>query len=202
MDNRTVKIKSSVKRRRAPLRDSSRENIYITLMNDGCEDFFNYINWLNLAKSSNTIVLPSTNYYYIPVDLQDTEILINLKPLNFIKDLKAFLINIRSLLPEYSYLTGYFEDYCTDMNKTDSYSKNMEENNSRTCNGNIKKNNGHNESRAVRKLRSLFNPGINYLHTNKSARSLLEGIGFTVLNITGLNGKTYFCAQKRPSVNR
>ncbi|HDZ42095.1 MAG TPA: hypothetical protein ENH59_10530 [Bacteroidetes bacterium] len=147
MDNRDIDIRNYVKRRRSHLRSSNRENMYITLLNDGCEDLFTYINWMNLGDCCNAIVLPATTYFYIPENLDDTEILVNLKPLNLIEDLGCLLSSILDLLPVYSYFTVFLEE-CKNENK-------------------------------------------------ESLKPLLESTGFKVLDITGLNEKTFFCAQKQ-----
>ncbi|HCC70831.1 MAG TPA: hypothetical protein DEQ09_06740 [Bacteroidales bacterium] len=190
---KTTRIKNSVYHRRIPVTDSSRDNLYRTLSNDGCEDFYNYIDWLNLAKKPDIIILPRKgSFYYMPEDLKDTETLINLKPLNLIKDLRSFLKSIYSFLPEYSYFTGCFEDH------DDRVRKSREgENNSIISTGNVKENT-NNSSWMFNMIHHLFSQGFNIPITRRSSKSLLENTGFTILDITGLNGKTYFCVQKRP----
>lgn len=156
MDNRDIYIRNCAKRRRSYLRNTYRENMYITLLNDGCEDLYTYINWMNLSECCNAVVLPATTYpYHIPEDMSDTEILVNLKPLNLIEDLGSFLSSVLSLLPESSYFTGFLED-CGD--------------------------------------KSLIKGSL----TKESLKSLLESTGFLVLDITGLNEKTFFYVQKQP----
>jgi len=199
MESRLIKIKNPSYRQGNRLRNYlCRENLYITLLNDGCEDFYNYITWLDIDENFIATVLPVISCYcYIPEELEETDIIINLKPINLIKDLKAFFVKMRTLIPEYSYLTGYFENNDTD---------NLKLKDAMTVKSIYDRRNGKKYSRHIRYMRSwvhkivtrFFNKGISNMLTKKSATSLLEDTGFTVMNITGLNGKTYFCAQKTP----
>ncbi|MFO7851452.1 MAG: hypothetical protein ACQERS_05340 [Bacteroidota bacterium] len=202
MENRSTEIKQSVHQHRPSVKGTYREDLYRTLSNDGCEDFYNYIDWLDIAKNLNVIVLPAVKYfYYIPEDLKNTETVINLKPLNLIKDLRSFLVKIYTFLPEYSYFTGYFEDYSNGKNQSDEKDKYQPgENADKVISGN--KQNRHKLSWFYKIINILFNTGIKQRLSKKSARSLLEGVGFTVHDITELNGKKYFCAQKKSAASR
>ena len=79
---KTTRIKNSVYYRTTPIKDAYSGYLYKQLSAEGCEDFYNYIDWLDLVKDLNVIVLPKTNhYYYIQEDLKNTKTVINLKPL-------------------------------------------------------------------------------------------------------------------------
>lgn len=185
-------IKSPVYHKRIPDRDLNRENLFRTLSNDGCEDFYNYIEWLDLAKSADVLIIPrTTSFYYIPEDLKNIETVINLKPLNLIKDLKPFLSRIYSFIPEYSYFTGCFDTYEGTATQNISPGKNIMKNTGNVYDKKIK------NSWLNNIISRLFRLGFKLPLTRKSAKSLLAYTGFTVFDMTVLNGKTYFCAQKR-----
>ena len=188
---KTTRIKNSVYYNKIPDRGTNNKNLFKSLSKDGCEDFFNYLDWLDLAKSTEVIILPRKgSFYYAPEDFQNTETVINLKPINFIKNLKSFISKIYSFLPEYSFFAGCFEEH------KGNYGNRQSEGVYDIGSGSI--NNSSNKSPwLLNWTNRLFNYGPHSLIDRKSAKSVLELSGFTVLDITTLNGKTYFCAQKR-----
>ena len=190
----TTRIKNSVYHRKSVLKDPSRENLYRTLCNDGCEDFYNYIDWLDLAKSTDAIVLPaSSSFFYMPDDLRNAELVINLKPLNLIEDLGSFLAETYSMLPAYSYFTGCFEPYdSTTEGRTAIKRYVLQEDHL----------NSKKEKQPVswiqNIIKNIFDTGSKRYLTTKSLISSMRSAGFTVLDTTRLNDKIYFCVQKRP----
>ncbi|MBN1386911.1 MAG: hypothetical protein JW965_00605 [Bacteroidales bacterium] len=194
---KTTKIKSSVYYKTSTVKDAYSGYLYKQLSDEGSEDFYNYINWLDLVKELNFIILPRTNYYYYqPEDLENIKTVINLKPLNRINKLVPFLESIFSILPDYSYLTGCYENntmnnaginqrYITRTNKRDKSKGNENENRYRG-------------SWLFNNMKRIFSSGTYHQLSKERTTSLLKEAGFTILDITALNGRTYFCAQKRP----
>jgi len=199
---KTTRIKNSVYYKTTPVKDAYSGYLYKQLSAEGCEDFYNYIDWLDLVKDLNVIVLPKTNYYYyIQEDLKNTKTLINLKPLNRIKDVKSFLENIFSILPDYSFLTGCYDNNNIMKPQVDVEQKYMEgESDKNNSTGNDYQN-MYKDSWLYNRIKRIFNSGANRQLTKTSTISLMKEAGFTVLDITGLNGRTYFCVQKRPSTD-
>lgn len=74
------------------------------------ENFSNYLDKLHMGKDRNLMVLSSNHYYYEAEDLKWVKILVNVKQLNDIKEVRDFLISICSVLPEKSYFIGCFFD--------------------------------------------------------------------------------------------
>jgi len=195
---KTTRIKNSVYYKTSPAKDTYSGYLYKQLSGEGCEDFYNYINWLDLVNDLNVIVLPGTRYfYYHPEDLVNTKTVINLKPLNRIKNLFSFLENIFSILPDYCYLTGCYEN--NSMKKESGANQRYIE---RKSVKGKNRGNGH-ENRYplswLYNLKSIVNSGTNRQLSKESTTSLMKNVGFTVLDITAWNGRTYFCVQKRPS---
>ncbi len=196
---KTTRIKNSVYYKTSPAKDAYSGYLYKQLSDEGCEDFYNYINWLDLVNDLNVIVLPRASYfYYHPEDLENTKTVINLKPLNRIKNLFSFLENVFSILPEYSYLTGCYENNIMKK-KAGAKQKYIEREN-----GSGKNRRNGNESRYpgswfYNGMKIILNSGTNRQLSKETTTSLMKNVGFTVLDITALNGRTYFCVQKRPS---
>src|SRR5665648_194429 len=58
----------------------------------GGKNFFRYLKRFNLTKEPDLLILsPNSHFYYDANDLKNIRTLINLKKLNWIKDLDAFL---------------------------------------------------------------------------------------------------------------
>ncbi len=196
---KTTRIKNSVYYKTRTASDAYSGYLYKQLTDEGCEDFYNYINWLDLVNDINIIVLPGTSYfYYHPEDLVNTKTVINLKPLNRIKNLFSFLENVFSILPDYSYLTGCYENNNTKK-KTEGEHKNIKRIIGKGENGGNHHENRYPGSWLYKGMIRIFNSGTNRQLSKESITSLLKSAGFTVLDITALNGRTYFCAQKRPA---
>jgi hypothetical protein len=138
------------------------------------DDFLQYLQWLQLENEPNLLTLSSTHHYYYDYDdLKNIKILINLKPLNRIKHLKHFLRNLVRLLPQKSNFIGCFKN--TIQNR--SYF-------------------------SLSKTSDYFSGLINYIDlrtenslTIKEVSKLLEDNKLNVVDITEINGMTYFCSQ-------
>ena len=149
------------------------------ILSEGGNDFFQYLNWTGLVKEPNLMVLSSMHhYYYDHNDLMGIKTLINLKKLNQIKHLESFLHTLFRILPSRSFLVGCFKNSNNNRNSMPFY------NSSKFFNGLI----NIFDSRAERSL------------SKKIVTSLLENYGFKVIDITDINGMTYFWAQnlRRP----
>lgn len=141
------------------------------LVKEGGENFFLYIDWHGLANESNMLVLPARkHYYYESGDLKSITTLINLKSLNLIKHLDSFLNNVCiSLSPKTNFI-GCF---------TDRKSHNWK--------GFI--------SRIYKGLINFLDSTIDMDIDKNDALRLLETHGFKVIDMTEINGLTYFRAQ-------
>lgn len=166
------------------------------LLSEGNEDFYSYLDWIGLSKYPDLLVLSASHhYYYDAEDMKDVKALVNLKTINEIKQVKAFLNNIYDIIPERTYFLGYFRD--SDYSGSD-----------------LKKGNEVRRQQAVMAEENGISSGIPFLNmmynildqkTNRNmsktyVRLLLKEAGFRVLDITELNGLTYFCVQKSQAV--
>jgi hypothetical protein len=140
------------------------------------------------------MVLPySKHYYYESKDLKKVKILVNPKRLNDIKNIRDFLFNISSVLPLKSYFIGaFFNNKDKNILSSEPY-KSPE-----ALSGSID---------LVENGISSSVPFLNFLYRlidfrierymTKTAVSLqLANVSLKVLNMTDINGLTYFCTQK------
>jgi hypothetical protein len=167
------------------------------LIEEGGESFFNYVDWLGLAKDPDLIVLSSLHhYYYDPEEMNNFQTVINLKELNLIKDVKNFLRSCLQILPPNSNFIGCF----IDNEKTNGYEV---KNGSSYVN---KRNRDAIDNGIISRI-----PFINMLYSIMDSKTirymskhsislLLENCGFKVMDMTDINGLTFFHSQKLKSV--
>jgi len=173
--------------------------VFEILTAEGCENFVNYIEWLGLAKDPDLLVLSSLHhYYYDAEEMKKVKTVVNLKELNQIKQIKRFLHTIFHLLPQKSYFIGRF----VDNKKINGYA--LRTNSSSYLN---KRSFDDIENGIVSQipflnmLYSLMDSRTNKYMSGRNVTLLLEDHGFKVVDMTELNGLTYFCAQRLQTVD-
>jgi len=156
----------------------------------GGKSFYNYIDWLGLSKDPDLIVLSSMHHYYYDADdLKDIKTVVNLMPLNQIKQVKGFFHSIYHLIPHKCYFVGCFADH----KKHNRYIFNrnpLDENSESVKHGILSKIPLLNIAYRMMDARTD-----KYL-SGKNITLFLEDLGFKVLDMSELDGLTYFCAQK------
>jgi len=144
------------------------------IISEGGNDLFKYLTWTGLAKEPNLMVLSSMHhYYYDHKDMAGIKTLINLKKLNQVKHLESFLHTLFRILPSRAYFVGCFKN-----NKQHRKSSSLT-----------------NSARFFTGLVNIFNSRPERPLTKKGVNQLMEEHGFKVIDITDLNGMTYFWAQ-------
>ena len=140
----------------------------VDLVAEGGESLFRYLKSLNLSKEPNLVVLPSNHhYFYDEEDLKDVRTLINLRKLNHIRDTNKFLQNLSKILPEGINFIGCFTE---DNNFSQE---------------------GFLSGLSVRFANFLDFKTDNRMN-KKDVSELLEKYGFKVIDMTEINGLTYF----------
>lgn len=161
------------------------------LAEEGHRIIVNYLEWLKLNEDPNLIVLsPEHHYYYDDEELKEVTTILNLKPLNHIKDIKEFLLTINHILSNRSYFVGSFIDrknhFWTPVpqlhGKIDAFE-----------NGIISR------IPVLNMIYDLMDSRTNRNMTRKSATLLLEEAGMKILDMTEINGLTCFCSRKTTS---
>lgn len=187
IDNQELKQRNKQKLNSIDLTVESPANDLLKLEMD--EDFLNYLNWIGLAKKSGLIVLSSEHhYFYDKEDLKNIKTVVNIVPLNKIDNLKQFLGMIFNLIQHTSYFTGCFRDD----NKV-SYLFSRE---SYGTKADYIKHGILSRIPLVNIINNLLDTRTNKYLSKKNITFILENQGFEVLDMTELNGLTYFCAKK------
>lgn len=168
--------------------------VFEILAAEGCENFVNYIEWLGLAKDPDLVVLSSIHHYYFDAEeMNNVKTVVNLKELNQIKQINSFLHSIFHIMPQKSNFIGCFVD-------------------NKKINGYVLRNNSssyHNKrsfddiengivSRIpfLNMLFSFMDSRTNKYMSGRNVSLLLENHGFKVMDMTELDGLTYFYAQR------
>jgi len=139
-------------------------------------NFYSYLKNIGLFGEPDLMILSSKHHYYCDgKELKSVRTLINLKKLNLIKHLDMFLFTLIRILPQNANFIGCFSD-------------------SKALKGNA--------FRVYRPSR-LFNRFINFLDSSSDhnmdkneVSEVLERNGFKIVDMTEMNGLTYFYSQK------
>ena len=161
---------------------------------EGCESFFNYVDWLGLANDPDLVMLPSTNhFYYDAEDLKEVRTVINLRQLNRFKQIREFLHTIHRVVPYKCYFIGFFTEsknqigFWSDKNKAhDQIPGKVDP----VKNGIVSR------IPFVNMIYNIIDSRYNRFMTKRAVTLLLEDASLKILDMTELNGLTYFCTQK------
>lgn len=164
------------------------------LIAEGGESFYNYVDWLGLSKDPDLIVLSSQHhYYYEAEEMNNVKTVINMKELNQIKQVKYFLHSIYNILPQKSNFIGCFVDN-TKINqyvlRNGSSSHHREKSNDDIENGIVS------AVPFINRLFSILDSKTNTYLSESSVTFLLKDFGFKVMDMTLIDGFTYFHSQK------
>jgi hypothetical protein len=142
------------------------------------ENFSAYLNKLSIGNDRNLMVLSTNHYYYEAADLKWVKILVNVKQLNEIREIRDFIFSISSVLPVKSYFIGCFFD-----NKTRNYFDPTEH-------GILSRN------PFLNVVYSLIDFRTHRYLTKTTVNSHFEQAALKIQDITEIEELTYFCAQK------
>jgi hypothetical protein len=148
----------------------------VNMIAEDGENFFHYLKDLGLSRENNLVVLSSRHhYFYDENELKNVSTLINLRKLNLIKYLDEFLFSLFQVLPVNTKFLGCFNDCNTSGSNGASLL--------------------HPLKLLKQKVNNLEFKGERTLNKNKVSE-ILESYGFKIINMTEMNGLTYFCTQK------
>jgi hypothetical protein len=153
---------------RKPVTDHASLNV----VTEEGEFFLSYIRKLNTDIDSNVLVLSSKHHYYYDKDeLKDVSAVINLKRLNFMDHLESYLHGICGILSQNAKFIGCFADR-------------------KTINGN------RIPSRIYKRVLTFLDGKTNIEIDKKYLLRLFESCGFRTIDMTEINGLTYFTTIK------
>ena len=207
MDNNYAGLNSGAKNDQAinntyRVNNASRErklNILLSELTDEVrEDLITYLNRMGLTGEAQILVIPSTrHFFYDADDLKGIKTVINLKQLNYVREIREFLRKIADMLPNNSSFVGCFIDNKLQTGFSDKYSnlpKQLSEKAEAYENGI--------ESRIpfINRMYSFIDARTNRYLTKRTVSHLLEECSLQLVSMTELNGLTYFCTRKAKSV--
>jgi hypothetical protein len=135
------------------------------------ENFLNYLRWNGLANEDKLLVLSSTlHYYYDYEELKEVTTIINLKKLNLVKHLDDLLYTLYNGLSPKTNFIGCFADKKTQKGVSTT-------------------------SRLYKKFINFLDAKIDVEIDSRDFSRLLESHGFKVIDMTEINGLTYFRTQ-------
>lgn len=164
---------------------------------EGGDSFYNYVEWIGLAKDPDMVVLSSVHHFYFDNDdLKDVNTIINLKQLNQIKYIDVFLNSIFSIIPEKSNFIGCFLDRNIKYEKT--FNNIISQYHGTDIKNSVDPYENGITSRVpfLNTVYNLLDSRTDRYMTRENVYSLLNKQGFKVLDMTDLNGLTYFHSQK------
>lgn len=190
------RVEKTPRRRHATGKSNEIVSVHEKLAGEGHEDFYNYLDWLGLAKKPDLLILTSSHHYYFEIeDLKNIKVVVNLKKLNTIRSPRDFLREIYHVLPPKCHFIGNF----TDNRKHNIFnSEKKSPNNSEELSSEDEMNPGPWNS-FLKIIYDVIDSKTNRYMSEKSVRTLLDETGFKVIDVTEFNGLTYFCTQKGKS---
>jgi len=191
--NRRIKRNQSILSNPAEI-SSNRVEAINNLIVEGGDSFYNYVDWIGLLKDPDLVVLSSVHHYFFEnEDLKNTKTIINLKQLNLIKEIDLFFHSIFNIASPKSNFIGCFHDNETQYE--DSINNILSQynaiNNIDPFENGIKSKNGF-----LNMVYNFLDSKTDRYLTKSKVSSLLNRQGFQVIDMTKLNGLTYFHSQK------
>ncbi len=158
-------------------------------------DLISYLDEKGLISDPSILVVPSTkHYFYDAEDLKGMKTIVNLKPLNYVREIRDFLHKIAELIPGDSTFVGCFTDNKSKNGFSDKYSnlpRNLSEKAEAYENGI--------ESRIpfINRMYSFIDMKTNRYLTRRTVTNLLLESNLQIVSMTEINGLTYFHTRKR-----
>ncbi len=168
-------VKSEPGERKIVAEEEKLSPVTDSLISEGGEDFYNYINWLGFSNDPNLMVLSSIHHYYYDFnELKGVRTLVNIKQLNQINHIDSFLNNVFRVLPPKASFVGCFKD-----NKI-----------RRGMAGPI-----YQSFKLLSNLINIIDSKTDRFLSRKYVIKLLESHNFRITDMTEIGDITYFCAQ-------
>jgi hypothetical protein len=153
-------------------RRNTPDNASMSLMTEGGEAFFNYISRINANIEKNVLVLSSKHHYYYDKDeLKGVSAVINMKRLNLMSHLENYLHGICDILSQNAKFIGCFADRGTT--KATGV-----------------------PSRIYNRFLSFLDGRTDIEIDRRYLLRLFESCGFRIIDMTEINGLTYFTSIK------
>ena len=150
--------------------------VLINIAAEKCEGFFSYLRKLGLSDRQNLMVLSSLNSFDCDRNkLDEVKTVVNRRKLNLIRHLDMFLFTLVRILPGNASFIGCF----SELKETpiDSF-------------GSFK------PLRMLNRIISRLDTSSEHMLNKDEVSEMLEKNGLTLIDMTEMNGLTYFCSRK------
>lgn len=146
-----------------------------SMVSEGGESFLHYMKRFGIVTEPNIMVLSSRHhYYYDSSELQSIRALVNLKSLNMIRHLDLFLQTLSRMLPSNASFIGCFSDKGTKGSfSVSDYA-----------------------AKVISKIRNILDSKTERSMDRDDVSKLFESYGFKIVDMTEINGQTFFNTQK------
>lgn len=174
---------------------ASLNHIFSELTAEVRQDLISYLDGMGLIDDASMLVIPSTrHFFYDSEDMKGVKTIVNLKPLNYMRELRGFLCRLSEMLPDDSAFVGCFTDNKAQNGFSDKYSnlpKKLSDKAEAYENGI--------ESRIpfINRMYSFIDMKTNRYLTVRTVYVLLEECNLQLITMTEKNGLTYFHAKRR-----
>jgi hypothetical protein len=150
------------------------KEIYQNLVHERGDNFFYYMNMLNLEKDEDPLILSAIHHYYYDYnELKNIKTIIQIKDLNSVSDIKKFLGNVSQVLTSNTNFIGCFKD------------------------NEIHKGNLLNSSRTINWIFNKLNFKVEHYLSRKKVIDLLTKYDLSIVDITEFDNLTYFYAKRK-----
>jgi hypothetical protein len=157
------------------------------LIMEGGEDFYNYVNQLGLAKANMIVLSSKHHYYYDAEEISKARTFVNLKELNYIKQIRSLFQSYVVSLPENSNFVGCF----VNNRKYGRFALKISRKNTEAAGLDIVS-----ENRFINLMYNLMDLRTYTFLTEKIVVDLLNEYNFEIMDMSEHNGRTYFHSQK------
>lgn len=182
-------------RRNVPSSESRLNQLFAELATDVRQDLIKYLEGMGLVNDPAMLVIPSSkHFFYDAEEIRGVKTVVNLKQLNYVREIRDFLRNISGLLTQDSSFVGCFIDNKSQNGFSDKYS-----NLPRTLSEKAEAYENGIESRIpfINRMYSFIDLKTNRYLTKRTVTHLLEECNLQLIGMTELNGLTYFHARRR-----
>jgi hypothetical protein len=184
--------------RNKSLGKSNVNRLFDELSDAAREDLIEYLDRMGLINEPDMLVIPSTrHYFYDAEDMKGIKTVVNLRQLNHVREVRDFLRTIVDLLPVRSNFVGCFVDNKAQNGFSDKYS-----NLPREISEKAEAYENGIESRIpfINRMYSFIDSRTDRYLTKRTVTNLLKEVGLELVEMTDLNGLTYFHTRKnRPA---
>lgn len=171
--------------------------LFAELTTEVRQDLISYLDEKGLINDPAMLVIPSTkHYFYDAEDMKGVKTIVNLKPLNYVREIRDFVRKVAEMLPPDSNFVGCFTDNKLQNGFSDKYGnlpRDLSEKAEAYENGI--------ESRIpfINRMYSFIDLKTNRYLTRRTVSNLLEESGLKIVGMTEQNGLTYFHTRKSPA---